>query len=284
MSFPISAALFLLLQTDSASPADSSGGVPAAASAANAPEPSVEAKPSVEWTPTWSVGVSEAGEHPLTRSVIEDRLGRWLKKLPGAELDGAADLTRADFRREARKSLRRYALFIDRTAADVLSIQVLDEQDLAGLASLDLQCPGCDAKGWEVRLNEGMSALIEALGPLLKAGEPKPDEPAVVAEPEVAKGDASLSFQFRELGSGLKLIGVSVTLSQGEQTLCETNSEAKGKARCVDLVAGDYEWAASFTGYKPATGKLTLAAGEAIFRPVDLEPTRVNRFLSLIHI
>jgi len=282
MSLSIPAALFLLLQTAVAGPADSAEAGPAATPAAVAADQAADAEPVVEWTETWSVGVSEAGEHPLTRSVIQERLARWLKKLPGAELDESVDLTRAEFRREARKSLRRYALFIDRTAADVLSIQVLDEQDLAGLASLDLQCPGCDAKGWEVRLNEGMSALIDALGPLLKASEPKPDEPAPVAEPEVAKGDASLSFQFRELGSGLKLIGVSVTVSQGEQTLCETNSEAKGKARCVELVAGDYEWAASFTGYKPATGKVTLAAGEAIFRPVDLEPTRVNRFSTTI--
>ena len=131
MSLSISAVLFLLLQTAAASPAGSTDGAPTAATTGGAVEQSAEAKPAVEWTPTWSVGVSEAGEHPLTRSVIEERLARWLKKLPGAQLDEAADLTRADFRREARKSLRRYALFIDRTAADVLSIQVLDEQDLA---------------------------------------------------------------------------------------------------------------------------------------------------------
>ena len=209
-----------------------------------------EKKPEVVWTSGWSVGVSQAGDHPLTRPVIEQRLARWIKKLPDAQLNQSVDLTRSEFRRAAREGLRRYALFIDRSASDVLVIQVLDEQELAGLASLDLQCPGCDVKGWEVRLNEGMSALIEALAPILKASEPKPNE----AETEKSKGEASIAFQFRELGSGLKLVGVSVQLSQGKETICETLSEAKGKARCPDLAPGEYAWAASFSGYKAKTG------------------------------
>ena len=161
----------------------------------------------VVWVPDWNVGVAEAGDHPLSRQQIEAKLARWLKKLPGATLDTRPALTRAEFRRAARTSKKRYALFIDRASADVLSIQVLDEQELAGLASLDLQCPGCDVSGWEVRLGEGMAALVDALAPILAVEAPK-EEPQ--AKPEKAKGDASLAFQFRELGSGLKLVGVSL--------------------------------------------------------------------------
>ena len=71
MSLSISAALFLLLQTAAAGSVGSAGAGPAAASGVVAADQAVEAEPVVEWTPAWSVGVSEAGEHPLTRSVIE---------------------------------------------------------------------------------------------------------------------------------------------------------------------------------------------------------------------
>ncbi len=237
-----------------------------------------DSKAQVVWTSGWSIGVSQAGDHPLSRSLIEQRLARWIKKLPNAQLDQSVDLTRTEFRRSAREGLRRYALFIDRSASDVLLIQVLDEQELAGLASLDLQCPGCDVKGWEVRLNEGMSALIEALAPILKANVSELEE----AETEKPKGEASIAFQFRELGSGLKLVGVSVQITQGQEKVCETLSEAKGKARCPDLRAGEYAWAASFSGYKAKTGTIKLADKEAQFRPIDLEPTRINRFSTTI--
>ena len=233
----------------------------------------------VVWSPDWNVGVAEAGDHPLSRQQIEAKLARWLKMLPGATLDTRPALTRAEFRRAARTSKKRYALFIDRAVADVLSIQVLDEQELAGLASLDLQCPGCDVSGWEVRLGEGMAALVDALAPILAVEAPK-EEPQ--AEPEKAKGDASLAFQFRELGSGLKLVGVSLQVTQGEDVVCEVLSQARGRARCPDLTAGDYAWAASFSGYKAKTGQVTLAAKEAQSLPVDLEPTRVNRFSTTI--
>jgi hypothetical protein len=256
-----------------------SGAAAPTAAAAQVPDASVSEQP---WRVAWRVGFAHNKDHTLPIAAIAKRLKPWMSRLPEGELKETPDETLKAFRTQVRKERIRYALFIDASQSSLVTIMVLDEKSLSGLARLDLDCKDCDAKAWDSRFKEGLRALFEALNPLLKPSQEEQAKTAAI-EAKKSRSTAAYSAQFRALGSGLKLVGVEARLTlasaaENSAAQCQVFSGKKGRIRCEKLMPETYELIATLAGFKPLRRKVSLRKDEELTELLDLNPSRINPF------
>ena len=251
-------------------------------SAGESPAPATPTQPSesaseteeTSWKPTWDVGLSANEAHPLGVERAKQVIKRFMPRFPGARLISPPAASLKDFRTSVRTAKVRYALFMDRSEPERLLIIVLDEETLAVVARVNLECEDCDEKGWAQRLADGLQALADAVVPKSNEEEEEAEE----------KAQGAIALVFQQLGSGLKIPGVQVSLRpKGDdddeaETVCLDSSDAKGRVRCTNLKPGTYLLKASLTGYRTLTRSFPLTEGEQVSQRLDLEPTRFDPF------